>query len=165
MGTAILCFLTTACSGFTPPQFSDDYEIRYEYRTGGMPADTHVSIVITINSREGRLIREDTPVHEPRESRRRSIPFPVRTETLRVIHTMLAERGFFSLRTKRVMHYDARTLSLSVRSGRTLHACALSPTIAPATDAQIERFAGITSEFISMVRPLLPDDQRRFIDF
>lgn len=165
MGAVIIFFLAAACSGFSQPRFSDDYEIRYEYRTGGMPADTHVSIVITINSREGLLVREDTPVHELRESRRRSIPFPVRAENLEKIHTMLSERGFFSLRTKRVMHYDAHTLSLSVRSGRTMHTCALSPTIAPATDAQTERFAGIAREFISMVRPLLPDDQRRFIDF
>ncbi len=165
MAVAIICFLSAACSGFTAPQFSDDYEIRYEYRTGGVPADRHVSVVITINSREGLLTREDTPVHNPRGTTRTTIPIPVHAQTLKDIHTMLTERGFFSLRTKRVTQYDARTLSLSVRAGRIRHSCELTPTTAPATDAQAERFAAIARDFISMVRPLLPDDQRHFINF
>ncbi len=77
---------------------------------------------------------------------------------------MLTERGFFRLTTRRVMNYDATTVSLAVRSGRRRHSCALTPVTAPGSAIHAARFAEIERLFRSMIQEHLPAGQKQLLD-
>jgi len=160
----LLFTLSSTCCGSLFFHYSDDYEIHYEYQTGGMPAGRSASIDMTVTAREGRLTRTETPVHPPGAISSATVQFPMSDPAMRSVHAMLTERGFFRLTTRRVMNYDATTVSLAVRSGRRRHACALTPVTAPGSEIHAAHFAEIERLFLTMMQEHLPAGQKHLLD-
>jgi hypothetical protein len=160
----LLCLWLPRChwpAGSTAPA---DLEVRYSYWSGGLPADHYVGIEVMIAGTEGELVRKEVPAGNHGLNRVRRIGFPLGDVDRAVLCGLFRTNGFFSMRTGRVMHYDARTVAFTVKAGGRTWTRTESPTESLSTENDRKRFFTLEREFVAFLKGKLPADAGDLIE-
>ena len=134
------------------------FEIAYHYYSGDMPADRHTDITIVINKNGCAVQREERSINNASKNINEIVQFKVTEQELWQLYGMLASNDFFSIKTKKVVNSDARTIYLKIKKGETVYTCEESPVASIATNENRQNFFNIIKELNSFVKnKLLPN--------
>ena len=141
------------------------FEIAYHFYSGDMPAERHTDITIVINKNGCAVQREERTFNNSSKNINKIEQFQVTEQELWQLYGMLASNDFFSIKTRKVMNADARTIYLKIKKGDTIFTCEESPVASIATNENRQNFFNIIKELNTFVKNKLPPNQKHLVQY
>jgi hypothetical protein len=141
------------------------FEIAYHYYSGDMPADRHTGITIVINKNGCAVQREERTINDSSKNFNKTAQFLITEQELWQLYGMLASNDFFSIKTRKVVNTDARTIYLKIKKGESVYTCEESPVASIATNENRQNFFNIIKELNSFVKNRLPANQKYLVQY